>query len=191
MKFGTLPTGGPEPHACGAAGSDLASILRSLSRLAGAERFPCDVLDVRGEIANDALRIDKTWLLGAGCAKSNELHGGSSWASRGHPAGRGLEVRRGSIGLSLRPSSQEGSEAAEREPTAAQIGRRAALRAKSAGDGSHHLWRTCDCARRRKRLASPHCACNSPSGRRLILRRGARTYKCRHPGRAPPCTPTP
>ena len=91
MKLRTLPTGAPRRTPCGAAGSDLGSSLRSLSRLAGAERLAGDVLDVRRKIANGALGVDETGLLGAGRAKSNELHGVPSW----NIVGRRAEHRRG------------------------------------------------------------------------------------------------
>ena len=56
MKLRTWPTGEPRRTPCGAAGSDLVSSLAQLVEAGGAQRIAGDVLHVRRQIANDALR---------------------------------------------------------------------------------------------------------------------------------------
>ena len=76
MKLRTPPTGAPEAHALRRGGQRLRIDLAQLLEARRRQRIAGDVLHVRGQIADDALRVDETRLLGAGRAKSNELHGG-------------------------------------------------------------------------------------------------------------------
>ena len=76
MKLRTLPTGGAETRALRGRRQRLGVELAQLVEARGRERLAGDVGDVRGKIANDALRVDKTGPLGAGRTKSNKLHGG-------------------------------------------------------------------------------------------------------------------
>ena len=130
MKLRTSPTGGPSRTPLRRRRQRLGIELAQLVEAGGRQRIAGDVLDVRGEIANDALRVDEAWLLGAGRAKSNELHGVSlpagrgCWAnSAGAPAGRAYRAP-------ARAGARQGDRCGARLEAAAR--RQCALRAKRA-----------------------------------------------------------
>ena len=106
-----------EAHALRGRGQRLGVDLAQLVEAGGRERVAGDVLDVRGEIANGALRVDEAWLLGAGRAKPNELHGESLLGACGRLAVHG---RRRAYPVALVPLQVKGHEVQRASPRGLQ-----------------------------------------------------------------------